>query len=468
MSASAASPRGTVQIPSTPPPVENQSASSNAPSNERSRASPQALSSSMTPPPSTQLMRQLSPVARPDSKVADPSLASPPNTVRMNITTSLPSIDKITSASIEELRTIAQDLVNALTEARMSAAHFKLQHNLLSMETQEAAQRAEVEQQMTRREVEVLHAADQRHRAAASTPRVSNQPSPQPQIIALTKTCKDLEDERNEIEDRFQEIKKVLELERDRAELLAEENLLLKKRIRENREHFTKLKESPIYSTPRQAFTTPRRKSYSRFTAETPTHEPFAALLYADQMLSQETASVPSTPTPTKTHTARLKQGHNRGAHSLSSLQTTPAKRPTTSDGFPDSHAYGSMPNSQVIGSSAERDRHDRDSTISISDVEEGSGDDIPQSQASSLATDMLRKQPASQETIRHSQDAERSSNLLQTKLFGTVKKTGTTTSKGKRSADQAFEESVSTKKAKLDRPVGLGVGLEQWNRASS
>jgi hypothetical protein len=259
----------------------------------------------------------------------------------------------------------------------------------------------------------------------------------------------------------------LIELEKDKAELLMEENLLLKRRIRENREHFTRMKsQSPIYATPRDPYTTPRRAP-PRFPESTSSHQPFAALLAADQVLSGESISVPST--PTKSHSSKLKQGHTRGAHSMSSLHTTPVRtRPVTSDGFPDTKFNLSAPGSQ-IPESAERERHDRDSTISISDAEDNISDDegdIPQSQASSLATDMLRKNPASQESLRLSQSAEKTSNLLQTKLFGGVTKSGSgkyRSSPGKRRG--SFDgDDIKAKKARLNQ--GVGLGINSWNRA--
>src|SRR6202000_2979180 len=91
-----------------------------------------------------------------------------------------------------------------------------------------------------------------------------------------------------------------------------------------------------------------------------------------------------------------------------------------------------SAPASQLVIESAERERHDRDSTISISDAEEAASDDnIQQSQASSMASEMLRRNPGSQESLRLSQGAERSSNLLQSKLFGPIKKPSHPTKRG-------------------------------------
>lgn len=385
--------------------------------------------------------------------------ASPPTTIRANVVRALPTADAIAKADIEELRDMAQELVAAVRDARTSAAHFKLQHSLLAMESEEAAQRAEVEHQMTRREVEVLQAAEHKNRSSFSMSSRYSLPTVQPQISALTRECRALEDERDEIEQQLLRAKKLVESEKDRVELLMEENVRLKKRIRENREHFSRLKSlSPSYTTPRDAYTTPQRKPVPRFPESGPNHSNIAALLAADQVLSGESLSVPST--PTRTHTSKLKHGHTRGAHSLSSLHTTPAQaRPVPHDGYSESMAPFSAPASQLANESAERERHDRDSTISISDAEESSDDNIRQSQASSLASEMLRRNPGVQESLRLSQNAERSSSLLQSKLFGPIKKAGHLKKRG-----ASFGESdVKPKKVKVAH--GVGLGIETWSQ---
>lgn len=445
-------------IPSTPPPpARTRSADSVSKS---AYSSPPPMSSSMTPPPSTQPLRFHSPVRRVSVGPSDGLLASPPTTVRANVLHALPTPDAIAKAGIEELKTMAQELVAAVQEARTSAAHFKLQHSLLAMESEEAAGRAEVEHQMTRREVEVLQAAEHRKRTSVSMQHRRAQPSSQPQIEALTRTCQALENERDEAEEQLARTRKLLEMEKDKSELLKEENGRLKKRIRDNREHFSHLKSlSPAYATPRDNFTTPQRKAVPRFPESAPNHGNIAALLAADQVLSQESASVPST--PTKTHASKFKHGHTRGAHSLSSLLNTPPQpKPVTHERYPEPvMPFSAPPPARFARESTERERHDRDSTISLSDAEEGSDDNIAQSQASSLASEMLRRNPGPQESLRLSQNAERSSNLLQTKLFGPIKKSSNSRKRG-----ASFGESdIKAKKARVSQ--GVGLGIESWSQ---
>jgi hypothetical protein len=358
---------------------------------------------------------------------------------------------------------MAEDLALAVAEARMSAAHFKLQHSLLAMESQESAQRAEVEHQMMRREVEVLQAGEHHHRGTlSSTSRMSQQPV-QSQIDALVNTCNGLEEDKVELEHMLQTANHMIDREVGKAELLYEENLMLKKRIRENREHFTKMRQSPAFSafsTPRNNLSTPQRKPVQQFQdaarsrATNSNQDPFAALLAADQVLNAEAASLPST--PTKSHTSRYRQGHNRGAFSLSSLQTgTAGERIYERDDYRDHWPVSSAPNTQRAEYPDGRARRDRDSTISASDDEVVTDDDLPQSQASSLATSMLRQFPGSQEALGVPGKVEKSSKALQTKLFGKVTKPGM-----QRKRHASFDGgNLARKNAKLNQAVGLGIG---------
>jgi hypothetical protein len=124
-----------------------------------------------------------------------------------------------------------------------------------------------------------------------------------------------------------------------------------------------------------------------------------------------------------------------------------------------------SAPVSQLVQEQlAKHDCYDRDSTISASDVEEALTDeDIPASQASSLATSMLRRYPgSSQEEVPVPASIGKSSTLLQSKLFGQVKKAvpGHSGEHIKRKA--SFEQEIgAAKKARADN--GVGLGIDAW-----
>lgn len=444
-----------IVVPSTPPPQPTHTSNS----------------TEMTPPPSTQPPRTTFMSTQSKSTQRSLFLQSPPSTVKAGIDRAVPISENIAKADQEELRRIVQDLLLAVAEARMSAAHFKLQHSLLTIECQESALRAEIENQMTHREVEVLQAAEHRRSATAAVPQISQSPA-QSEIDVLLRTCKDLEEGKNEAEHKLQKAKRIIEQEIDKTELLHDENMLLKTRIRENREHFNMMRRSPAFHTlaiPSNDFATPQRKSAPQFTEPTRSHvssrnqDPFAALLAADQVLSGEAASLPST--PTKTQSFKFHHGHARGAYSLSSLHTTPTHARSVIAGRPNyeneagsgNRITYSAPSTKLVGLSDERDCRDRDSTISVSDQEALTDEDLPQSQASSLAANMLRRNPGSQGSSSFPGQAERSSKVLQTKLFGQVKKAGTD-----RKRRSSFGDSGGMKKSKLAAGV-VGLGIGAW-----
>jgi len=437
----------TATMPLTPPaqtePVQNTA---------RSPTPKDRPTSTATPPMSSQHRGTSQPH---DATTAE--LLLTPTTSRVKASRDLPTVDRIDHASVDELRNMVKSLVNDLTETRVTVANGKLQHHLLTLQTSQAAERAEVENQLSRRQVDFLR--HKQHKSAPKPP-LSTIPAVQPPslIETLTQTLQDLEEHCEGLEELCDQLKREKELQAERIQSLSEHNTLLVTRIKENREHFTRIREhSPSFMTPREAFTTPRRRGYSRYQDNTPAHAPFAALIAADQILSQETVSGPST--PTKILTSRAKRGHNRGVHSLSSLQTPRNNtRPSTSDGFIGSQLVLSAPGLQFANESAERERHDRDSTISVSDNDNNMGDDeLAQSQASSLATDMLRNNPSNFDTVRGSQDAERSSSLLQSKLFGNVKKpSGNTAAKLKRA--YGFDDGTPKKRVRTNEQVGLGI----------
>lgn len=410
---------------------------------------PPASSSDMTPPPSSQMpANAITPVRRGHSN-SNRTLASPPATINQSLcaaygaSENLPSAEDIDDADEGQLRAMAKDLLSVAQESRMSAAHFKLQHSLLSITSSEAVKRAEVEHQLARREVEILQSAEYQNRhgqATLSTP----QPSPNNQLEAAFRRNKDLENTNATLERRLRRAKKLIEDEKDKFELLAEENSLLKKRIRDNRDHFTRmLDHGSLASSPRTEFLTPQHKNSPRYPESARSHisrvngqDPFAALLAADQVLNGEAASVPSTPTRNKAPKQKQHQGHTRGTHSLSSLPATPSRAapasnesrfitPISKRHINSQLAYSPQASHTIHEEDDNRDRHDRDSTISVSDAEEAvTDDDVPASQASSLATSMLRRFPgSSQEEVPVPANIGKSSTLLQSKLFGQVKK---------------------------------------------
>lgn len=362
----------------------------------------------------------------------------------------------------------------------MSALHFKLQNSLLSFASNEAIKRAEVEQQLARREVEILQSSEYRNRHYASdlrTPLLS----PNPQLDASLKRIEELEQLNAKLKKRLEDAEKlleeVIEEENGKHESLQEENRLLKKRIRENREHFTlMLDQGSLSSSPRTEFQTPQRKSQPRYPDSARSHgnhDAFATLLAADRVLNGESANV--SPPSARDRLPRQSHGggHVRGSHSMSSLPATPQR----SRDVPEVQYVtpGSRSQEKIVPSTpereqpySERDRHDRDSTISASDGEEAVTDeDVPASQASSLATNMLLRFPgSSQEASSPARNVGKSNNLVQTKLFGQVKKAGVErpSSMKRKGVFEDDEGSVAKKSKESDR---VGLGINAWKVSS-
>jgi hypothetical protein len=387
----------------------------------------------------------------------------------------LPSLEDIETANELQLRTIAKELLAVTQESRMSALHFKLQNSLISFTSNEAIKRAEVEQRLARREVEILQSSEYRNRHCISTPVLS----PNSQFDLAFKRVEELEEVKATLERRLRSskklIKKLMEREKTKTESLQEEIDLLKTRIRENREHFSRLlNRGPLSASPRSSLQTPQRKTETRYPDNTPSHvsrggshDAFAALLAADQVLSGESASVSSTPSRNRFQ-KQQQLGHVRDSRSLPSLPATPERsRPAHESEYmtPSSKPRDDLTrfsSSAVQSRHTQLSRHDRDSTISISDAEEAVTDEeIPASQASSLATSMLRRLPqSSQEDNSITESIGKQSALLQAKLFGQVRKATAeppTSSFHKRKAS-LNEDGLAIKKARISESVGLGI----------
>lgn len=368
-----------------------------------------------------------------------------------------------------------------LASSRMSEAHYKLQHTLLSIETTEAAKRMEVEHKMTKQEVTVLQHACQ------------GRDSPGKDFVANLKAyCYGVEEDNRILFRRLEKAKKIIEMKDDELAEARREEEKLRTRIRENREHLNYLRSpggifhvatpktghSSYPATPQQYRSTPKHTPMTgRSVRQGRDHsqEPFAALLLADRVLSQENNSAPSTPIVSRRTDPRTPIRHNRGVQSLSSLPTTPrSNRPGTSNStLLPSVQFTPQAESRITNAqpSRERRRKSRDSTISASDTEEiaraamssfrGESEEVQESQASQSATEMLRIDPhesfevAASRTNTPTPTAEKS-NLLQSKIFGSVTKHAEKRKRG--------EEDISSSAKKLrvgHEGIGLGIGFE-------
>ena len=387
-----------------------------------------------------------------------------------------------------QLRTLVSELLPALGEARVTAAHSKLQHNLLSIETEESAKRAEVEHEATRREVQVLQEGSPVHRHSFS-PR-SPQASMQRSLHLALAHCRELQHENSICNKRLKASKKMIaQLDGQNADL-KDHIQLLRQRIKDNRDHLNELQSSgaiSIHGTPFTDYSTPMPKGTPRTPAPTSSvardvnqavssQDPFDALLFAGQVLNGEASSVPSTPNQPRSR--KIHAQHIRGAHSLSSLPTTPNRsRPVTADNvfITSTDRTGahnpvsfSAPSTQLMHQEKIRAREDRDSTISASEDEDV--EQLPGSQASRVAANILRRSLGSQKELNAAVgQTPDSGKLTQGKLFGQVKKSGVARmeASSKRGNDvNSYDEIVrNSKKSRMVDSTSdkVGLGINSW-----
>jgi hypothetical protein len=396
--------------------------------------------------------------------------------------------EQITTASADDLRAIVADLGAALRDVRLSAAHYKLQYNMAVMESQEAASRFAVELAMAQREIDVLQQAEEKRRDTMASPaqafRESTVEKANAVVIAeLNRTCQMLQSENEELRDRLDEQNSLVEHKQGEIVSLREENDRLKTRIRKNRDHIAPFlpymdqmseQGSPrsLLGTPHQS--TPRHRGHRgapHLQAETRRGQNnFEALLLADKMLSQETATAPST--PTRSQAPRSRFGHSRGTHSMSSLPHTPDRRsaqhqPRTPLTFSAVNVPQSAPAAHYQPKPVHTRRESSNSTITASSVDEEEAfteredEDVPESQASQMATSMLRRAAHAPKQMLAPLP---SSQLVQSKIFGHVKKGGSYMSRSgeiekRRLPSSAEHHGSPTKRGRTEQTVGLGIG---------
>lgn len=386
---------------------------------------------------------------------------------------------------------MVNELANALRDARMSAAHYKLQYNMLCIESSESSNRMQVELAMAQREVEVLQQAEERRRNVKMTPTHSfheNNISPANEILInnLNRQSQILRAENEELRDLLEKSKRAREGREEELYSAMEENRHLRGRIRMNREHMNGLLEyvndqgssrSPIdkvfHSTPRRRVIGRDVESLGEFGSRRD-QQPFEALLLADKVLSQEKV-VTAPVTPTKSYPSK-RFGHTRGTHSLSSLPSTPHRSQAP---HPSRHLLKTPPNSTLhprVPQSAPasqfqpgyRRRESSDSTITASsegaDERYSEVDEVQESQASRAASSMLSRGLSQSQSTRYSDESPQKitpRKSIQTKLFGQVRKPGVgkaVESEKRRFSGRDILGSPS-KKGRVNDGVGLGIG---------
>lgn len=355
----------------------------------------------MTPPPSTQIPG--APLRRSHSRSLSPSLVTSVDLDKSlcdayGASENLPTVEEIDNASENRLRGIAKDLLAVAQEARMSALHFKLQNSLVSFASNEAVKRAEAEHQLAKREVEILQSAEYRSRsrpADSLTPKPSQSVSSE-EYLAAVQRSQDLENSNALLDRRLRRAKRAIDDATARSVDLTEQNEMLKRRIEDNRRHFSQIYNNGCLS--------PGMQNELHTICRGEHTDGLAALLFADKFTNRihdpqspyaQHSSVPVTPQ------------QPRSARQERQYPVTPA-RP---------------------------DPYDSDSTVSLSGGSEDEGVRYPQVRAT----------------------APKTSTLLQTKLFGQVRKPGIErppTHKRKASS----EEGGATKRSRMSGEVGLGI----------
>ncbi|KAF2712222.1 hypothetical protein K504DRAFT_464301 [Pleomassaria siparia CBS 279.74] len=455
--------------------------------------------SSMTPPPSSQLPL-LRTVARTPTPPT-PQLSSPPPTSKLlnqpsilaDSTAVLYKEEQISNASADELRSMVKELTGALRDIRISAAHGKLQYNMAVMESQESASRMAVELAMAQREIDVLQQAEEKRRNTMSSPVQSIQESPINPANAIlmsemNRQNQMLQSDNEELRDMLEQQKRLTEHREGELASVMEENDRLKTRIRKNRDHIAPflpyLEQMNEQGSPRSIIATPHQATPRTRLHRVPPplsnegsrgQNNFEALLLADKMLSQETATAPSTPI-TRSHMPRSRFGHHRGAQSMSSLPLpqTPNRRsaalhpevPHTPPIFSAVNVPQSAPPAHYQQKVAHVRRESSNSTITASSADDEEAftdreeDDVPESQASQMATSMLRRAAPSKQMSAPS--SQQSATLVQSKIFGQIKKPIGASRSGefeKRRLPSIESYSSPTKRGRIEREVGLGIG---------
>ncbi|KAI0877378.1 Thiolase, N-terminal domain-containing protein [Hypoxylon argillaceum] len=487
-------------MPSTADPASplDPSASFQTELNDDHLSPPQVIRSSLSPPPSSQVIHNnvasSTPLSYANSQRLNSTL-SPPTTATHILSRDLPSIaeyvpppaDRIDNATVDELRAMLQASLTMNAKLKSETTHHNLQYELLSIQAREDANRANVEHEMTRREVEALRSAEHVRQAR-----------------------RDLETRVDPIQLKYRELqqahdaltKEHNDLQAENLETLNDDRQMLVNRIRENRQHFHMLcspggvfygaltPKTPSTS-PQQHRTTPRQTPRSATRGARHENESnvagFAALL---QALNQDN-SAPTTPISAKRPTPRVPFRQHRAAHSMSSLPATPLSRSRGNPGLLPSldlvpqtepaQRYGNRVGPQTP--TPRKRRKSRESTISAEDEDEdekqrnartmmtlesvaaaaqsymsngsrvsqrrvGEEEEVFESQASQAASEMLRRDPRESFEVASSVGSRdvtpiptEKPNKLQTKLYAPVHKAGLNMDKRKFSGGSNTEE---------------------------
>lgn len=488
-------------VPSTeaPPSPVDPNASFKTEANDDRITSVTVIPSSLTPPPSSQMPTHARNGALPAGPVGSqrPTLFSPPDTalstapgngrLEWGVAADFipPSAQQVLEASADELRAMVHACVSEHAKLKMEAAHHKLQYNLLSLQADEDAKRAEVEHEMTRREVEALQNTESSRQARREMSAAIQ--ASQLQYIQMKQLYEQAAQENRALKQRLKGAKTLLMEKEDQICTLSEKLDMALTRIHENREHFQMLRspggifhhaltpKQPTITTPQQPTRSSRRQTprgsqrNTNARADAGHGQGMVALLH---VINQDNNSAPSTPvTASRPLPPRNVPRHSRNAQSLSSLPMTPDAKPRGGHAalLPSVHLvpqteppHRRSSDDFIPESPPLRRRRSRESTISATEDNEdlarralesvgGSAalsrarprrplpdsssssrhvdeeEDVMESQASQAASEMLRRDARQSFEVAASRDAtpapiEKSARLQATLLSGHVK----------------------------------------------
>ncbi|KAJ2967705.1 hypothetical protein NUW58_g10388 [Xylaria curta] len=234
-------------VPSTPPEAIVVSPVAHIPSLNRLSSSQQSIPSTEVPAspadPSTSFQTELN-----DDRLSPPpvirSIPSPPATTLHILHQDHPSIadyvpphtDQIDNATVDELRSMLQSSLSINAKLKSETAHHNLQYKLLSLQASEDAKRANVEHEMTRREVEALRSAE--HTRQARRELETRVDPIQIKYHELQQAHDALIKEHDDLLRRFKSASRLVQQQAEEIDVLNEDREMLLNRIRENRQHF--------------------------------------------------------------------------------------------------------------------------------------------------------------------------------------------------------------------------------------
>jgi len=279
---------------------------------------------SLTPPPSAQALHTLPDMHTATTTTLPPNqLSSPPPSVarqQYRRMTEDDSYSKMSQAEIEmmpvgELRRTVAKFAAIAQEAKTTAAHYKLQHQMSQMESGEAVERMAVEMEMARREIEVLQQADAQRQINEQKQEALMSPTEldpdfrrvhKDTYAAMLDEVMMLKNENARLECEVGDTKRVLAQQESEIASLNDKILLMRERMHESRDQVQRFRRAGLTESPRTVRATPfqtpsRRKDRPEQNSKQPG---FDALLHATDLLSQRAEqdsrqrqrSVPTTP----------------------------------------------------------------------------------------------------------------------------------------------------------------------------